>query len=516
VLPGTCTWKKRADDAGFTLVEILVASAIMFFVATALFGLVSTSTLLSVTAKADAVAVNAANSFLEQVRRLAYADVTQTRVNTLARASSRTIDGITVSVTATVTPQWFAEQNRDHDDSAYKHVSVTVRATPLAGRPFVLTTGTFVSNLRTTDSAGTGPGPNVELTAATPRAGAVWGSVPLGMSADSGDPGAILARLEITAGGAVISEKFTSEQSDSLSVDWNTAATNVDGTPRFPDGTYVMRAKAWNDRNQLDQEIWSLTVDNHPPDTPGTPTVRSTIANTAVIFGWSPARDGSDWVRDYLVEWQIQSATGPSFSTLGTPQTLIPADPTSLVTWTGNTTALSRYRINVTSRGPVASGRTPPQLSSQTISATFISRPSLAGSTVNVTDAGGNNRRAILNLNLMCDAPGFGTTGVTTYRWQYRYGPAGTWIDLPGATTRTHTGALTAPTNGFFRNMGISFRCLVTVTPAGGTQVAVPSCVVPFTRGTGTGSATAGSNDWGIWMTPPASTPAIGWGMWGL
>lgn len=512
MLSGNCAWNKRADDEGFTLVEILVASAIMFFVATALFGLVSTSTLLSVTAKADAVAVNTANSFLEQVRRLAYSDVTQARLNTLAMNSSRAVDGVAVSIAATVTPQWLPGQTPGTGDPGYKHVVVTVRATPPAGRPFVLTTGTFVSNLRDTGSAG-GAGPRVELTAETPRDGAVWGSVLLGMTADSGDPGSMLTRLEITAGGNLIAEEPASGQTDSLSGYWNTTATNIDGTLRFPDGIYSMRARAWNDRNQLDQEIWNLTVDNHPPDTPGTPTVSSTLANTAVTFDWSQARDGSGWARDYLVDWKIQSATSSSFSTLAVAQISAPTDPTSLGTWTGSTTAFRRYMLNVAARGPVPPGRT----STLPASATFISRPSFtATTTVNVRGAGANNAAAVLDINLGINAPAFQVTGPVSYRWQYRYnarGVVGSWRDDLGTTAVPTLSRLnwTLPANGRFRDGWIEFRCLVTLTPSDGSVVQVPSAVVRFT-GTGTGLATRGVDDWSRWS--PSVTPDINWGMW--
>lgn len=525
MLPGNYACRKRTDDAGFTLVEILVASAIMFFVATALFGLVSTSTLLSVTAKADAVAVNAANSFLEQVRRLAYTDVTQTRINALAAASSRTIDGIAVSVTATVTPQWLDWQDRNADPPAFRHVAVTVRATSPAGRPFTLTTGTFVSDLRDTGTAG-GPGPNVELTADTPREGVVWGSaVPVGMEADSGDPASVLNLLEIEAGNVLLFDnRSPSGSSDRLSGHWNTTATNTDGTQRFPDGDYAMSATAWNDRNQFDRVTWNLTVDNHPPNTPGTPTVTSTNASTAVTFGWSTAMDGTGWARDYLVDWQIQSATGSTFSTLLTTQVAAPADPTSLVSWTGNTTAFRRYMVNVTARGPVATGRTPQQLSSQPTTATFISRPSFTSTTtVNVTNAGANNDRAVLTINLGVNPPAFQVTSPVNYRWQFRYNARrtiGAWTDFASANTSVPSFSATgwqAPANGRFRDGWIEFRCLVTITPSGGSTVQVPSSVVRFT-GTGTGLATRSypADAWGRWLTPPAVTPAIDWGMWGL
>lgn len=514
---GRSSRRGDAADQGVTVVEIAFAAAIMFFVATALFGLVSASTLLSSTAKANALAVNEVNSFLEKVRDLRYDDVTQTRVNTLAAASSKTVSGITVSITATVTPQWFAGQNQSTDPPAYKWVTVRAVATRLIGNPFVLTTGTYVSNLASTGSSGSTetpvPKPIVSRTADTPRSGAVRGaSVPLGMNAQSGGSGVTLTKLDMSAGGSVLPglEKVTTAESDSVSGFWDTTTLS--------DGAYEMRAQARDSRNQVGSLAWSLIVDNHPPDPPANLGKTAVAGNSSVTYRWDAAKDGpTDYVTEYQVIWYEQASTTSAFSpAAGTPVVITPLDPVAGGSVILPTSTFRRYYAEVRSRGPLAAGETAPHfMSSPVTSPVHISRPSLAGSTVRVIDTGGPNKRAVLALDLTCEAPGFGTTGTTAYRWQFRYGLTGAWTDL-GATTRTHTVALwTAPANGKFGDMGISFRCLVTVTPAEGTQVAVPSCVTPFTRtDSKAGPATAGPNDWSKWMTPPASTPAIDWTMW--
>jgi len=538
VLPVNCAWNKRADDEGFTLVEILMASAIMFFVATALFGLVATSTMLGVASKANAAGVNAANGFLEEVRRVPFNEVNQTRVNQIAGAYSRTIDGVAVSISATVTPQWFAEQDPGTASPAYMNVAVVARAVGPDGRVHTFRTGTNISNLRATGTLPGGgggggepqvPPPTIELRTGMPMSGAVRGtSVPVGLSAEAGGSGVTLRRIDITAGGSLVLEKLTTELSDSVSGFWDTTRITTEGAS-FPDGVYEMRASARDSRNQLTVRAWSLTVDNFPPNPPGQPVVDAVnSAANSVTFGWVPARDGTDWVRSYQVDWRIQSSTSSAFNMVGTPAIVTPVDWTARQRWTGATLPLSRYRVDVTSRGPLAEGQTTPHFTAGPVSAFFISRGSFAA-TVTVTDVGGSNARAQFNLDLTSNAPTF-STGSVNYRWQYRYHvdkETGTWIDLAGtgsSSPRFTTTNWQAPRNGRFthsniENRGwIEFRCLVTVTPAGGTMVQVPSSFARFSRAENNiGQAARGADNWARWENPPTVTPpapAIDWGMW--
>ncbi len=521
----------RRVDTGFTIVELLIASAILFFVATALFGLVATSTMLGVASKANAVCVNAGNSVLEEVRQLQFNEVNQTRVNQIAAAHSGPIDGVVVSVSATVTPGWFPEQDPDTANPAYKHVAVAVEAVGPDGRSHAFRTGTHISNLRATGSLFGGgeeppvPPPTVVLSPSMPMSGAVRGtSVPVGLSATTGGPSVTLTRIDITAGGTLVLEKITNELSDSVFGHWNTTSMSID-VADFPDGVYEMRASARDSRNQLTARAWSLTVDNFPPDPPGEPTVDVVnSAGNAVTFGWDPARDGTDWVRSYQVDQAMQSATSSAFNLVGTPAIVTPSDWTGPQVWTGTTSPLSRYRVDVTSRGPIVEGQTTPHFTAGPVTAFFISRGSFT-SVVGVVDEGKNNSPAELNLDLTSNAPTFSTSAVN-YRWQYRYHAnkvTGNWVDLAGSGSsnpRFTNAKWKAPQNGKFvgKDEGwIEFRCLVTVTPAGGATVQIPSSVARFTRTeNSTGQAARGVDDWARWLNPPTVTPAIDWGMWRL
>jgi len=521
-----------SDDRGFTVVEVTISAAIMFFVATALFGLVTTSTMLGVTAKADAVAVNAGNAFLERVRQLPYDQVTQTRVNALAADSSATVDGIAVSIRATVTPQWFGDQNPAHVPAPFKHVAVTITATGPAGRPFTLTTGTYVGNIAwgtvgATGSPGPGTGPSdppptappptISLTANTPTDGAVRGSgVDIGMDASAGNAAVRLQTLRLTAGGSLLAERLgLNLENASLTHQWNTALVDVGGNSVFPDGPYEIRALARDTLGQQTVRAWSLIVDNHPPSPPGNPTVMSVAGNTGVTFGWTPGMDGPSEVGEYDVRWFQQPNNSSTFTEVGS--TVVASTQ-----WSPAATAsFSRYRVDVRSRGLLAQGGTTPFHNSGWSNFTYISRPSFAASVI-VTDVGGPTSRARLDIDLRSHTPSFQSSSIT-YRWQYRYGMDATstpWTDIPEASAsdlRVNDWTGTRWFNGRFRDGWIEFRCLVVVTPVGGSAVSVPSSFARFTRGENTrGPATRGSDQWERWLTPPAVTPAVDWGMWGL
>ena len=100
----------RADD-GMSIVEVLIASVILLVALTAMLGLLMTSTGLSAKARAESLAVKTASAFLEKVRALPYANLTQTRLNSMASAASGTLGGMTVSVSATMTPKWEPSQS---------------------------------------------------------------------------------------------------------------------------------------------------------------------------------------------------------------------------------------------------------------------------------------------------------------------------------------------------------------------------------------------------------------------
>lgn len=508
------TPQQQSSDDGFTIVEVLISSAILFFVATALFGLVSTSTLLSVTAKADTIAVNAANTFLEQVRRLPFDQITQARIDTLAAASATTVDGVAVTITATVTDQWLPGQVPASEASPYRRVAVRVTATGPTGRPFVFNTGTFVGNFTGAAAVGaiptvtpgvppvTPPGatprPIITVLSPTPTSGVVRGSsVFMGMDAEAGGPAVSLTTVRITVEGSEIASRTLSgEQTARVSTNWDTTS--------LTDGSYPIQFSARDSLGQLTFRQWSLIVDNHPPNPPGTPVITSATGNTAATYTWATAMDGRDPVSAYRFVVNQQSQTAATFSQVGAPFV------TNTNSFAAPTESFRRYRFDVRSLGPEVSAPLVRNESSPVSSAFYVSRPSFTG-TPTVDQEARHNKALEFRVTLTSDLPRFQTQGTVTYSWQYRESWAAnpdTWVAL-GTTNPlsvTRTAAANGP--GWFE-----IRCVVTVTPAGGSSISVPSSVVRYTVAERSTDLPQ-SRIWSAWSNSPATTPAINWGMW--
>jgi Tfp pilus assembly protein PilV len=87
-------------DEGFTLVEVVVAASILFFVLTAVLGLVMATNQMTVLAKERASVTNLISSRLDWIRSQPFTWVAQTN---LASETTTTADGFTVTLTYTVT-----------------------------------------------------------------------------------------------------------------------------------------------------------------------------------------------------------------------------------------------------------------------------------------------------------------------------------------------------------------------------------------------------------------------------
>jgi len=503
------------EERGFTVIEVVVAAAIMFMAATALLGLVATSVTLSVKAKANAIAVAAGNSVIEQVRGLAFDSVTQSSIDALAAAASGTTSGITLTVTGTVEDRWLDDQDPATQPPGYKYVEVLVSAQGPSSTPFVTRASTFVRRGMASGTPPSGetsettlpevPVPTVTLLTTTPTSGAVSGSPWLGMHAETGGSGVTLSYLAITAGGSLVLESTPTVTPDDLWGFWDTTT--------WPDGAYEMRARARDSLGQTGDVAWSLIVDNVLPDAPTNLVKTGVTANTSAAYRWNAAKDGAgenDWAMDYEMRSYRQNAGASTFSELS-PQLIAPVTPEGPVNGTLSTGGFNRYFIEVRTRGARATtGVTPTWMSAPITSPAYISRPSTAGSTVTVVSAGNPGQYAKLDMTLRCDAPGFGTTGTTYYRWQYSYG-GGTWTDFEiTQVPQLVRNGWTAPVKGSFASEGIEIRAVVNVTPAGGSNIRIPSGITPYT------SSTPGAVDWSRWIQEPVYSPAIDWSMWSL
>src|SRR5512139_635268 len=70
--------RSRSDDSGMSVVEVVVASFILFFVLTAVLGLIGATTKSSISARQRTAMTNAVSSYIEHVRALPFDQVALT------------------------------------------------------------------------------------------------------------------------------------------------------------------------------------------------------------------------------------------------------------------------------------------------------------------------------------------------------------------------------------------------------------------------------------------------------
>lgn len=103
------SWKLRADE-GFSVAELLIASMILFFVLTAVVGLVGASTNMSVQAKNKALVTNAVATYIDEIRGYSWEDISSTDTGDpggpdgiyVMPTVTRTISGVPVTISTTI------------------------------------------------------------------------------------------------------------------------------------------------------------------------------------------------------------------------------------------------------------------------------------------------------------------------------------------------------------------------------------------------------------------------------
>ncbi len=93
----------RSDDAGFTVVEVVIAASILFFTLTALIGLMGVSTNMSAGAKSRAVLSNEISSEMDRVRSLPFDQIGLKPAGALDPSVTFVRDGFTCTFVYTVT-----------------------------------------------------------------------------------------------------------------------------------------------------------------------------------------------------------------------------------------------------------------------------------------------------------------------------------------------------------------------------------------------------------------------------
>ena len=309
--------RKQHDD-GFGVVEVVVAAFILFFALTALIGLMSASTNMTLTAKGRSVVTNLVASELDRLRAIPYdqlALTTATPPGQITPTRTVTADGYTITLAYLVEPR---------DGGAYKWVRVTATGVR-AGFPDVATEAhAYVRNRAGGLTNAALGAPTIEFLEPTPltdtivEADSLHDGTPLIIKARATSDARLIERIEFVVGGevAVYLRDGTSTSANEARADftpatnemevfefrWHTGQVDEAGVPSISDGRRIVRIIAYDDQGRASKPLQrTFVVDNLAPHTaPGSPTITQAQAMSVALpvqslaLNWTAARDGTD------------------------------------------------------------------------------------------------------------------------------------------------------------------------------------------------------------------------------
>ncbi len=411
------TWN---DDAGMTLIEIIVASAILFVILTGVLGLVLQTTRMSVQAKEQTMLANAVSAYTERLNTYTFEQVAlDTEVGGELQAEhtdTTTFPGYTIIYRPTVTPG---------DNSALKNVRVDVEIIRADGWTHEMSTSLVIrdrTQFLTQASANPDDKPIVSFTGLTPPdKTVVWNSQHAGGGA------LVIAATAQAAEGRVIDTASywidgqrvcmdslgnraewivgTNSWSESAFT-WSTKQNELDpfGAVAWtvPDGMRTIEVQVIDDAGASGSTTRYFLVDNEPPPTPDAPAGIATSATSAEV-SWTAVSDGTLPAHGYRIEVARQTETDPLAWWRATPVGLSVTDASYPLA----TDAFRRYAARVQAFSPR-------DLSNDWSAwgVPFESRPRLGG-TYTVEKKNGQHWKVTANLTVT--PPKFPTTGTTNY-----------------------------------------------------------------------------------------------------
>ncbi|MCE5190184.1 MAG: hypothetical protein LLG08_00135 [Actinomycetia bacterium] len=464
-------------DEGFSILEIMIASVILFIVLTGVLGLVGTTTNMGLDAKQRNVMVNALNAYVERVQSLPFDSVALAADGgALASEESTQVGEFTVTISPSVA---------DGANEALKQLTVAISVSATGRTPVTMTTTVPVrdrSQFLTQANQDPATDPTVAfLDAYTPPEGTVvWGTSCIGGTGvlklaveATASEGRVLtnvalwiddSRLAKNALGESGSWNPATQTFSETSFVWDTRQTEdiiqEDGSylpvEIVADGMRTISAYTLDDRSVSVYSVRHFLVDNHAPGVPGVPAA-SNLTNVNATLTWAPASDGTSPADHYGVRVFKQPIddSGPMNPYEHWPEVTV-GTPTGTSLAITNATAFSRYY-------PVVRALSPRNLASAYTAGTpiFVTRPKITG---NYTITEDKNNEYTVTSTLSCTVPTFPTSGLT-YTW-YRSAAGAPAVQVgTGASLTGDDCPLTVKNNDPWPE--VRYYCKVTYTPLG-------------------------------------------------
>lgn len=329
--------KRILAEKGFSMIEIMVATFLLFFALSILITVIGGAATILSNSRALDRATYLANEKIEFIRSLPFdsvgyvtPDATEP-AGTLPRSETVTIAGNQFTIDYSI--KWVDDPKdlvgaADPNPNDYKRVIITVNWTIPTPSQYVL-----ASNISGRKNLGVPP--SVEFVSPTPNNNSVIsGSVNIAVHATRGSTSSAIAYVGLDIGGGILGFGQTHNPAVDDVTDqftWNTAALDTTTGARItPDGIYEARGIG-RDSIGLESFIsYFFTVNNSPPEQVTTATVQAFATTTTVSsrdttysagpvgfqLNWEQVYDGREKVDTYHIYQNaalLTTATGSSY-----------------------------------------------------------------------------------------------------------------------------------------------------------------------------------------------------------
>ncbi|HZL05106.1 MAG TPA: hypothetical protein VFE45_06770, partial [Coriobacteriia bacterium] len=413
-----------------TLVEILVASVIMFIILTAVLGLVAQTTAMGVQAKRKTMLTNAVSAYVERVQGLPFEQVGVAGVDTSGTLDPAYVEDegdFTITIVPTVLPGANADlktlrldvtllDTRGNSETLNTDVAIRDRSQYLMQSSRSRATDPVVHFIAPTPAEGTPVFDDLWVEGGTNR------SLTLGLFAEA-SAGRTLESAQVWCDNArLLQDSFGTQATWPIGTGtwnlstfvWDTRQTElVEGveTEVIADGMRTISLYAQDSAGVNVFSVRHLLVDNHEPADPGVP-VPDVKTATATDLTWDVAMDGTT-PADHYGLWISRVKTSAEYAADGT-ETLVEESSSEVTepSYALTTTPFTRYWAGIRAFSPrnLLSGLV-------AVAENFTSRP-LLGGTYAVTESGD---KYTTTVNLAVTPPNFAVHVPARYTWSWAY-----------------------------------------------------------------------------------------------
>jgi hypothetical protein len=314
---------RASRDEGFSIIEVVVAASILFFVITAVLGLVATSQRMTATAKRRSVLTNAMAEHVDSLRATPYSQIT---IESVPAAQDVMYQGFTVHFVHRVVYS-------DGEGGKYLKSIYVTGSTTIGGVSYSTRAVVHIKNPSVDAPAGGLIDPDkpwIEFDSATPPPDAVLAddfvnstqlSIKLKTTAHS--PGDQIVRVEYKVAGIAVRDSITITGREAIFVapaDFASAGDIVTetgwhtGQEGIADGFQTLSITAWDNVGRYGNESRRFIVDNVAPDVAGNPTaqpVTDVTAKLAFTTAPDPPGQSTTWATRYHYVLFKETSTGP-------------------------------------------------------------------------------------------------------------------------------------------------------------------------------------------------------------